>query len=248
LRAWKKMSDASICKLVCMRRVISISFVLSFAIAFCRDGQTTIHTQTARARSSDYETIADIPVPAGFARMPTSNGSFAEWLRHVKLKKDSRVFLFNGRLKENQSAQFAVLDVVLSKGDLQQCADAIMRLRAEYFFSRNEIDSIHFKATDGTQLSLASWLKGERYFARGNDLFSRRTVPSTEHIRVQMEKFLESVSAYCGTLSLQKETRAVKLEDLEIGDVFVKGGSPGHLKRISYENGNRRSTFKVQHC
>jgi uncharacterized protein DUF4846 len=43
-----------------------------------------------------------------------------------------------------------------------------------------------------------------------------------------MEKFLESVFAYCGTLSLQQETRAVKLEDLKIGDVFVKGGSPGH--------------------
>jgi len=48
-----------------------------------------------------------------------------------------------------------------------------------------------------------------------------------------MEKFLETVFAYCGTLSLQKETRAVELEDLEIGDVFVKGGSPGHAMIVA---------------
>jgi len=211
-----------------MRRVISVAFVLSFAIAFCRYGETSKHSQGASGNSSDYETIAEIPVPAGFARVPVANSSFAEWLRRVKLKKDSRVYLYNGRLKENQSAQFAVLDIVLAKGNLQQCADAIMRLRTEYFFSRNEIDSIHFKATDGTRLSFANWLKGERYSARGNGLSASRTVPSSEDKRVQMERFLEAVFIYCGTLSLQKETRSVKLENMEIGDVFVKGGSPGH--------------------
>src|SRR5215470_7726698 len=205
-----------------MRRVISVAFVLSFAIAFCRYGETLKHSRVASGNSSDYRTIAEIPVPPGFARMPVAIGSLAEWLRRIKLKKDSRVYLYNGRLKENQSAQFAVLDIVLAKGNLQQCADAIMRLRAEYFFSRNEIDSIHFKATDGTRLSFANWLKGERYLARGDGLFPRQTFPSTEDRRVQMEKFLETVFAYCGTLSLQKETRSVKLEDLKIGDMFVK--------------------------
>jgi uncharacterized protein DUF4846 len=62
------------------------------------------------------------------------NGSLAAWLRRIKLKKDSRVHLYNGRLKKNQLAQFAVLDVMMSKGDLQQCADAIMRLRVRVFF------------------------------------------------------------------------------------------------------------------
>jgi hypothetical protein len=41
-------------------------------------------------------------------------------LKRIKLKKDSRVYLYNGRLKENQLAQFAVLDVVMSKGPIVQ--------------------------------------------------------------------------------------------------------------------------------
>jgi len=48
--------------------------------------------------------------------------------------------------------------------DLQQCADAIMRLRAEYFFNQDNIDSICFKAMDGTGLSFAKWMRGERPF------------------------------------------------------------------------------------
>ena len=227
-----------------MRRLIGISFVLLFAIAFCRDSQTSINPATLGEISTDYKTIGDIPLPAGFVRMPAVNGSFPEWLRRIKLKKDSRVHLYNGKLKENQSAQFAVLDIVMSKGDLQQCADAIMRLRAEYFFSRNEIDSIHFRATDGTQLSFANWLKGERYVPRGNGLLTTRTAHSREDRRVQIEQFLEIVFAYCGTLSLQKETRSVKLEDLEIGDVFVKGGSPGHAM-IVIDGGIDRSGIKI---
>jgi hypothetical protein len=147
-----------------MRRPVTISFVLLFAVAFSRDNQTSISFACADGCNHEYKTIGDIRLPAGFVRVPVANGSFGEWLRRVKLKKDSRVYLHNGRLKENQSLQFAVLDIVMSKGDLQQCADAIMRLRAEYFLSRDAIDSIDFKATDGTQLSFADWLKGERYF------------------------------------------------------------------------------------
>jgi uncharacterized protein DUF4846 len=215
-----------------MRRVIGISFVLLFTIAFCCDSRTSIHPKIPGRISSDYRTIGDIPLPAGFVRMAVLNGSFAEWLRRVKLKNDSRVYLYNGRLKENQLAQFAVLDIAMSKGDLQQCADAIMRLRAEYFFSRHEIDSIHFKTTDGTQLSFANWLNGERYIPHGNCLIASQTTPSRKGKRVQIEQFLEITFAYCGTLSLQKETRAVKLDDLKIGDVFVKGGSPGHAMLV----------------
>jgi hypothetical protein len=59
-----------------------------------------------------------------------------------------------------------------------------------------------------------------------------------------MEQFLEIVFAYCGTLSLQKETRPVKLEDLEIGDMFVKGGSPGHAM-IVVDAGTSQSRQKI---
>jgi hypothetical protein len=36
------------------------------------------------------------------------------------------------------------------------------------------------------------------------------------------------VFAYAGTLSLEKELKPIPLEELSIGDVFIRAGSPGH--------------------
>ena len=88
--------------------------------------------------------INEIPVPDGYSRPYSESHSFATWLRQVRLKKDRTVYLYNGKTKHNQSAQFAVLDITIGKKDLQQCADAVMRLRAEYLFSHKRYHDILF--------------------------------------------------------------------------------------------------------
>lgn len=124
---------------------------------------------------------------------------------------------------------FAVLDMPVGHKNLQQCADAIMRLRAEYFFNQDNIDSIRFKATDGTGLSFARWLKGERYHLKGGRLVSYNSGFFGKDKRRELEQFLEVVFSYCGTISLDNETKPVSnLNNLKVGDVFVKTGSPGH--------------------
>ena len=77
--------------------------------------------------------IGEINPPAGFKRVVSEKASFASWLRLIPLKNDKRVFLYNGLLKPNQSAQYAVADIPVTNKDLQ-CADVIMKLRAEYLF------------------------------------------------------------------------------------------------------------------
>ena len=92
----------------------------------------------------NWQRIENIPTPPGYKRIAVTDESFSAWLRAVPLKKDNRVFLYNGSLKPNQSAQFAVLDIPVGKKDLQQCADAIMRLRAQFLFDKKRFGEISF--------------------------------------------------------------------------------------------------------
>ena len=150
--------------------------------------------------------IGQIPAPEGYQRMAVSAGSFGEWLRKLPLKQDKRVFLYDGRLKRNQSAQFAVIDISVGKKDLQQCADAVMRLRAEYFYNRKEYDSIDFTDNNKTHYRL------------------KRNAN-----RAEFDNYLEKVFSYCGTLSLENQLKPKNhIDAIEPGNVFIKGGSPGH--------------------
>ena len=40
--------------------------------------------------------------------------------------------------------------------------------------------------------------------------------------------YLDVVFAYAGTLSLAKELTSVPVTSMQIGDVLIQGGSPGH--------------------
>ena len=71
--------------------------------------------------------------PTGYTREVCDEHSFAAYLRQLPLlPKGSKVLLYNGQEKRNQAAAFAVVDMEIGNRDLQQCADAVMRLRAEY--------------------------------------------------------------------------------------------------------------------
>jgi hypothetical protein len=158
-----------------------------------------------------YKTASDIEPPAGYKRMDISETSFGVWLRSIAIKKDNHVYLYNGELKENQSAQFAVLDISVGKKDLQQCADAVMRLRAEYLFSQNRYAEIEFRDNNGKAYT---WKGGSE--------------------RSDFEHYLESVFNWCGSASLEKQLKPVgDIKNMQPGDVFIRGGFPGHAMIIA---------------
>ena len=217
-----------------MTRIITCS-VFILMVAICNRNKASFdHMPSPKASQTRYyAAIGDIPAPTGYKRMTVENNSFGEWLRERKLRKDSNVYLYNGSLKRNQTAQFAVLDIPIGHKDLQQCADAVLRLRAEYFLDRNEPGSIIFNGSDGTRLSFQKWLGGERYRLNGNRLLTYQAARSPADKRIQFEQYLEILFSYCGTYSLDKGTRPVHdFTDIQPGDVFVKPGSPGHAMII----------------
>lgn len=170
----------------------------------------------------------NIPTPVHFKRVNTEAGSFAYWLRHIKLKKDKTVYLFNGEKKRNQQAQYAVLDISIGNRDLQQCADAVMRLYAEWLYAKKQYAKIAFLATDGTVMDYASWRQGYRFVLRQQKL---QKVKSTgiSNDRAAFDNYLQTVFSFAGTLSLSRQLKPIPNQnDILIGDVFLQGGSPGH--------------------
>jgi len=166
--------------------------------------------------------------PKSFTRVSTKEGSFAHYLQNFPLKKHgSKVHLYNGELKHRQDVHAAILDIDVGKRDLQQCADATMRLRAEYLYQQKEYDKIHFNFTNGFNASYSKWRQGYHIRVKGNHVsWIHSAQPATGY--TSFRKYLNMVFSYAGTLSLSKELPAVNLNKITIGDIFIQGGSPGH--------------------
>jgi hypothetical protein len=170
-----------------------------------------------------------ISPPRGFKRVQVGTNTFACWLRGLPLKEaGTKVYLHNGKKKLNQKAHYAVIDIDTGTRDLQQCADAVIRLRAEYLFSQNNGNSIRFNFTSGDTASYSKWATGYRPEINGNKVkWIKKAEDNNSYINFR--KYLTTVFIYAGTHSLEREmSKRVRIRDMQIGDVFIQGGFPGH--------------------
>lgn len=168
------------------------------------------------------------PAPLGYSRISMPDSSFGQYLRQLPLKKDgAQVRTYDGRIKPANGVYLAVVDLPIGSRDLHQCADAVMRLRADYFYSLQQYEDIHFNFTNGFRVDYSRWRAGDRIVVQGNNVSWRRSAsPSTSS--ASFWKYLETIFSYAGTLSLEQELSPIPPQDIDIGDVWIKGGSPGH--------------------
>lgn len=166
--------------------------------------------------------------PVGAERTAAASTSFAHYLRHLPLRPaGGLVHLFDGRPKSRQDVHAAVIAMSVGTKDLQQCADAIMRLRAEHLFAQGRHDAVRFNFTNGFPAEWDRWRKGERIRVSGNTCSWTRT-GTADASHTQLLNYLNTVFTYAGTLSLAKELVPAAQRPPEPGDVFIQGGSPGH--------------------
>lgn len=170
-----------------------------------------------------------IAPPAGFERIKLDEGSFGDWLRHLPLKSDgAAVHLHSGKLKSRQDVHYAVIDIDPGEQDLQQCADAVMRLRGEYLYARKSYDDLHFNFTSGHEVAFKKWIEGYRPKVSGNNVSMVKTAQPDDS-RKSFRKYMDNIFMYAGTISLSREMKPVSdINAIKPGDVFVMAGSPGH--------------------
>lgn len=170
--------------------------------------------------------------PPGYERTEAKGDSLTTFLREYPLKKAGKpVLLYNGEEKGNQSAHVAVFKLPLEKEDLQQCADSVMRVYAEYFWKTGQKEQISFRFVDGFQAEYSKWRSGYRIQA-GESRSSWVSGGARDDSYENFKKYLRMVFAYAGTLSMEQESKKIKLSEAATGDIFLYAGSPGHVVMV----------------
>jgi hypothetical protein len=196
-----------------------------------QDAEGKIHgvkdvTQDASQVNVQGNTVATrFEVPVGYTRKTYATGTFGNYLQQLPLKPSGALtHFFNGKEKPNKVAA-AVIDVSVGNSDLQQCADAIMRLRAEWLFSEKRYNDIAFDLTNGFNMKYSEWKQGKRLNSACNGWTTGGTASESHE---DFMNYMQKIFSYAGTLSLSKELQNKNIANLEAGDVFIQGGSPGH--------------------
>lgn len=202
--------------------IVTILMVLFCYFSFSKTNNTTKSNLLENTIQQRFQ------LPQGFVREEESKTSFGYFLRNLPLKPSgSNVLYFDGTIKSNRNIYDAVVDLPIGKQDLHQCADAVMRLRADYFYSQKQYDKIHFNFTNGFRVDFSKWAAGYRIAVKGNKTSWVKTAKPSDSYQTYW-KYLETVFMYAGTVSLEKELKSINVLDIKIGDVFIKGGFPGH--------------------
>lgn len=180
--------------------------------------------------NKDGATIKNrVKIPEGYKRVVYPQGSFQEYLRNYKLKPfGSKIINYDNTEYFWQQGHIGILEIPVPKNGLQQCADALIRVRSEYLWDNNRKNEIGFNFTSGHYCSWTKYAQGYRPKVNGNKVTFHKTA-SANHSKENFYKYLNLIYMYSGTLSLYNELKSIKAKDLQIGDMLILGGTPGHI-------------------
>lgn len=179
-----------------------------------------------RAGAAQHGTVESrFPPPPGFRRVPAAPGSFAAWLRGLPLLPAGTPLLTHDGRRSGLPA-LAVADLDVGRRDLQQCADSVIRLRAEWLWAAGRGREAVFHATSGDPLPFARWARGERpRVVRDRIAWAGGAPAASDHAAYRA--WLDAVFTWAGTISLRLDSRPAAGAPLP-GDFLVQPGSPGH--------------------
>lgn len=142
---------------------------------------------------------------------------------------------WQGRLALPAEDVAAVVDWRLL-GRVEQCADIVVRLVAEYANGNGNADEIVFRSLSGQRIEWKRWLQG-RYAVNtdASAIIYHAGAARTETPR-EFDEFLTFVMSYVNTASLRRDWREVAPGDIQIGDVLIQpsclGAGMGHMSMV----------------
>ncbi|MEO7032793.1 MAG: DUF4846 domain-containing protein [Polyangiaceae bacterium] len=172
------------------------------------------------------------PTPPGYQRVPVAAGSFAEWLRGLPLAaKDTPVVSNSGATVFSAEDDYvaAVVSIDVGAGDLQQSADAVVRLNAEWLFAYDKQDAISYRSATKLDMPFSRWARGQRLIASGPNVFWVVKGKPKEPTYDDFRQYIDSVMLWTNNVSLaMRATHVSEPKDLTAGDFFLQTRGKGH--------------------
>lgn len=221
--------------------VITLLCLVLYKVRPVRYTITALVTRPSLIHKDSLTIASRVNVPVGYERVKYPNGSFEEYLRNYKLKPyGSKIINYDGSEYFWQHGHIGILEIPVPENGLQQCADALIRVRSEYLWESNRKREIGFNFTSGHYCSWSKYAEGYRPKINGNNVSFHKTAESNGS-KANFYKYLNLIYTYAGTLSLYHELpRIENARRLKIGDMLIRGGSPGHIVMICDEAINEK--------
>lgn len=192
-------------------------------------GQAVEKTEFLHIDYSKSTIITRFDPPKGFFWVKEAPGSFSEYLTQFPLHPmNFPVRYFNLVPIEKQNHHVSILKIDVGNKDLQQCADAWIRLYAEYLWKNKSYDDIKFEFTSKQMFAWNDYKNGMRTKEDGEFVIFYDT-PEIDDSYQNFRRYLNVIFNYAGTISLDRESLPVISNDnIQPGDIIIKPGSPGH--------------------
>ena len=221
-----------------MKKLIVV--VLSASVAgffiFSKEGKVIKNTALTYITEPNYineagATVSErIQPPIGFTRSSYASGTFQKYLQHYALLEfGSKVINYDGTEYGYQSGHVGILDIPVPSNGLQQCADALIRIRSEYLWEQDRQNEIGFNFTSGHYCSWTQYAEGYRPKINGSKVSFHKTA-SANASKENFYDYLNLIYMYSGTQSLFAELPQINdVNAIEVGDMLIYPGSPGHV-------------------
>lgn len=168
--------------------------------------------------------------PAGFTRVAVAPDGFGAWLRRLPLAAEGTpVLAYDGRtiLPRDHRHLAAVSTLDVGPRDLQQCADAVMRLFGEWRWSQGQARTVSFQSGFGA-IAWTRFLGGEIPHYDGDRVHwvPARRRATEDH--ASFRRYMDVVFTWANTGSLASQASTPTRDELRPGDFFILPGNPGH--------------------
>ena len=216
-----------------MLKIYRILLVFIITISSLAKGQVSDLTLELNIDYSKATINTRFVPPAGYVWVKEEPGSFGEFLSNFPLyPKDFPIRDYKKVPIEKQYHHAAILKIDVGEKDLQQCADAWMRMYAEYLWLQKRSGEVEFQFTSGQKMSWNDFKKGIRTTEDGEKVKFHKSARYDDSYQ-NFRKYLNLVFNYAGTISLDRESVPVtKNQDIKTGDFLIIPGSPGHTAFI----------------